>query len=221
MSNASTSATPRDPSQMVRALHHIYDRVLAGGGPFAPVPQLGDDYLTMDGTTDDCGRRFLRYQTTKAPACGFAAGVGGAITMPVAIPANIAAFLMLQMRTVATVAHMYDYDVHHDAVRTLCFLSLCGSGAKDAARKARINFGLTMAKSMVQSVPGQVLIRINKQVGFRLLTKFGQTGVVNLGRLIPLGGGAVGAAFDGASTYSVGRTACHTLHTGPQPAAAA
>ena len=214
-------AAPADASKMVRALHQMYDRVLAGGGPFAPVDQLGDDYLRMDGTTDRCVRRFLRYQTTKASACGFAAGVGGAITMPVAIPANIAAVLMLQMRTVATVAHMYGYDVNHDAVRTLCFLSLCGSGAKDAARKAGINFGLKMGKSMVQRVPGQVLIRINKQVGFRLLTKFGQTGVVNLGRLIPLAGGIVGATFDGVTTHSVGRVACRTFQAGPQVVTAA
>ena len=36
-------------------------------------------------------------------------------------------------------------------------------------------------------------ITMNKAVGFRLLTKFGQTGLVNLGKAIPLvGGGSAG-----------------------------
>ena len=41
----------------------------------------------------------------------------------------------------------------------------------------------------------------------RLLVKFGQRGVVNLVKMVPLLGGAVGAGFDGATCQLVGRAA--------------
>jgi len=48
---------------------------------------------------------------------------------------------------------------------------------------------------------------INKAVGFRLLTKAGSTGILNLTKMVPLVGGVVGGAFDGISTNIVGNTA--------------
>ncbi len=54
----------------------------------------------------------------------------------------------------------------------------------------------------------EVIKRVNRAVGFRLLTKFGQTGVVNFGKAIPLVGGAVGATFvGGAVTLAAGKVA--------------
>jgi hypothetical protein len=56
-----------------------------------------------------------------------------------------------------------------------------------------------------------MLTKINRAVGFRLITKFGKTGVINLGKGIPLLGSAVGAVFDGVSTNIVGNAAIKTF----------
>ena len=40
-----------------------------------------------------------------------------------------------------------------------------------------------------------------------MLTKFGQTGAINLGKAVPLVGGVIGGAFDGTTTYAIGRVA--------------
>jgi hypothetical protein len=37
-----------------------------------------------------------------------------------------------------------------------------------------------------------VITKINQKVGFRLLTKFGSKGVINLGKMVPLTGGIIG-----------------------------
>jgi hypothetical protein len=47
---------------------------------------------------------------------------------------------------------------------------------------------------------------LNKAVGFRLVTKFGEKGVVNLGKAVPLVGGFIGGAVDGIGTNIVGKT---------------
>ena len=52
-----------------------------------------------------------------------------------------------------------------------------------------------------------MITQINQKVGFRLLTKFGEKGVINIGKAIPLLGGVVGGAFDSVTTNTIGNTA--------------
>ena len=59
----------------------------------------------------------------------------------------------------------------------------------------------------LKKLPGEVLKKINKAVGFRLFTKFGKTGVVNLHKMIPVLGGVVGGSVDALSTYSIAKAA--------------
>lgn len=70
-----------------------------------------------------------------------------------------------------------------------------------------INLGTKVTKSLISQVPGKVLIEINKKVGFRLITKAGEKGVINLMKLAPLAGGLVGACVDGAFVNKCGNTA--------------
>ena len=57
----------------------------------------------------------------------------------------------------------------------------------------------------------QVIKEINKKVGFRLLTKFGEKGVINLGKAIPVIGGLIGGTLDAVSTNTIGNTARDTF----------
>lgn len=49
-----------------------------------------------------------------------------------------------------------------------------------------------MTVNMIKKIPGSTITKINQKVGFRLLTKFGNTDVVNLGKMVPLVGGVIG-----------------------------
>ena len=53
--------------------------------------------------------------------------------------------------------------------------------------------------------------RINQAIGFKLLTKFGQKGVINLGKTIPFIGGIINAAFDVVATNTIGNIARDTF----------
>jgi hypothetical protein len=49
--------------------------------------------------------------------------------------------------------------------------------------------------------------KINQTVGFRLVTKFGEKGLLNLGKMIPFVGGIVGGGLDASSTLVIGTVA--------------
>lgn len=55
--------------------------------------------------------------------------------------------------------------------------------------------------------PGSALIKINQRIGFRLLTKFGEKGVINLGKLIPVAGGVIGGTMDVVTTTVIAKNA--------------
>lgn len=64
-----------------------------------------------------------------------------------------------------------------------------------------------MTKALLQQIPGKVFIEINKRVGFRLITKAGEKGVVNVAKMVLLVGGVVGAGFDGYFVNGCGKAA--------------
>lgn len=49
------------------------------------------------------------------------------------------------------------------------------------------------------------------KLSFRLLTKFGDAGVLNLGNSVPFLGGLIGGTFDGVATNTVGNLARNTF----------
>lgn len=56
-------------------------------------------------------------------------------------------------------------------------------------------------------MPGRILVEINKKIGFRLLTKAGERGIVNLTKMIPLVGGVGGGTVDAIACQTVGSVA--------------
>ena len=70
---------------------------------------------------------------------------------------------------------------------------------------------------MVRKIPFETIKAINQKVGFRFITKFGETGIINLGTVVPVVGGFVGAGIDGASTRIIGKNAYNIFIKGEMP----
>ena len=60
---------------------------------------------------------------------------------------------------------------------------------------------------MIASISGKVLRKINKAVGFRLFTKLGSKGIINLSKAVPIVGGLIGAYVDRRWCRVSGKTA--------------
>ncbi|MBL1640149.1 EcsC family protein, partial [Klebsiella pneumoniae] len=76
------------------------------------------------------------------------------------------------------------------------YTCLTGNAAKDIVKNIGITISTKMTNTLIKNISGETIKAINKAVGFRLITKFGQKGAINLGKAIPLVGGVVGATFD-------------------------
>lgn len=199
------------PAAATRALDWAYEQAIHGMGGLPGAAQLGDEYLAAPGRIDERVDRLVRWQVMKSCTSGFMAGLGGFGSLAVTLPANLTSVLYVQLRMVAAIAHMAGHNVESDRVRALAYACLCGNAAKDALKEVGIHVSARLTNEAVARVSPALISRINQRVGFSLVSKFGQNGLINLGRLVPVVGGAVGAAFDGSSTYAVGRIAKQTF----------
>lgn len=193
---------------IMNALEWSYDKAVNGGIPGMDTSiKLANDYRKEGKTLEEQVDSLIRWQNTKSATSGFLTGLGGVITLPVAVPANIASVILVQIRMVAAIAHMGGYDLKDDQVKTFVYACLAGNGAKDILKNTGIQIGRKLAVAGIKKIPHEIIIKINQRVGFRLLTKFGKKGAINLGKMVPLLGGILGATIDGFSTNTIGNVA--------------
>lgn len=204
-----------------QALDWAYEKSVNGVIGLDSAFDLAESYMKSDVARIDQVNSLIRFQNTKAATSGFISGLGGLLTLPVAVPANITSVLFVQIRMIAAIAHMGGYDIKDDRVKTLVYSCLVANSAKDVAKSVGITVGGKLATNAIKAIPGKTLIEINKRVGFRLVTKFGEKGVINLGKAIPLLGGLIGGSFDAYATNKVGDVARDTFIAVAPPADAA
>jgi hypothetical protein len=196
---------------IIKALDYSYNKAIDGLPGLDTSEELAQNYLIGDGALEDKAKRLVKWQMAKAGTSGFITGIGGLITMPVAIPANITSVMYVQVRMIASIAVMGSYDIRSDQVKSLVYMCLCGSAVTDIVKDVGINVGTKLSITAINKISGATLTKINQAVGFRLLTKFGQTGVINLGKSIPFVGGIIGGTVDGVSTKTIGNIAINTF----------
>ncbi len=208
-----------DATIVGKALDLAYDKAVDGvpGVPgLESAEALAEDYLNDPGTLEDKVNTLIRYQVVKATTSGFVTGLGGVLTLPVAIPANLVSIMYIQLQMVAAIARMGGHDVRNDRVKAVCYACLCGNAAAEVLQTAGITIGKKLTEKAIKQFSFEVIKKINQAVGFRLITKFGQTGAINLGKAIPLVGGVIGGTFDGTTTYAIGRVARNVFVTGEE-----
>lgn len=207
-----------DATVIGKALDFAYDKAVEGvpGVPgLQSAESLAKDYLNDPLSLEEQVDALIRTQVLKASTSGFVSGLGGVFTLPVAIPANLASIMYIQLQMVSAIAYMGGHkDLGADRVKTVCYACLCGNAAADVLKGTGILIGKKLTEQAIKKLSYETLKKINRAVGFRLVTKFGQTGAINLGKAVPLVGGVLGGAFDGTSTYTIGHIAKGLFITG-------
>lgn len=197
-----------DENKIIQILNSCYDKALNGIPVISDsVEELANNYIEKYGHTDTAITKLINYQITKCGTSGFLTGLGGLITLPIAIPANISSVIYVQLRMIAAIAYIRGFNPSDDEVRTLAYACLTGSAMVDILKSAGINFSQKLTISMIKKIPGAVLTKINQKVGFRFITKFGEKGIINLSKMVPLVGGIIGGTMDVFSTKTIANNA--------------
>ena len=196
---------------MTKTLNWAYDKAL-NGLPGTPTSQdLGDSYLKRYNDRDIAIDMLIKWQVAKCATSGFVTGLGGLITLPVAVPADLAVTFYVNIRMVAAIAHIHGHDIHDDQTRTAVFLCLVGDAVGEVLSKAGVKFTEKFARAQLMRMSAGILKKINQAVAFKLATKFGQKGIINLFKLVPILSGVVGGTVNGLTCKGLGKVAKRCL----------
>jgi hypothetical protein len=197
MAEGHTQDVSKDPGHGHRAADAIVTTLLRagidGGGKLASADRAAERALRA--RAEDAIDQVVATHTRLAAVGGFATGIGGFVTLPVALPANVLGFYLIATRMVAAIAAVRGHDVKDDAVRTSVLLALTGSDASKVVKHAGIGVNGVAAYALRNVSPAALMV-VNKGVAFRLFVQLGRHGLSRFGRAIPLLGGLVGAVFD-------------------------
>ncbi len=189
---------------LTSTLDLLYDKAVHGITGMDTAEELALPYMVEGKTKEEQSDSLIRWQNAKSGTSGFVTGLGGIITLPVAIPANLLSVMYIQIRMIAAIAHIYGHDIKSDKVKTLVFLCLTGQAAMDILKDTGIQIGNKVALKLLKELPAKTLTEINKKVGFKLLTKFGDKGVINIVKTVPIVSGIISGTFDAVSTNTIG-----------------
>ena len=195
-----------------RLIERLMDVGIDGKAPFDSARKVADvafaGHSHAEGSIDALVRSHLRL----AAAGGFVTSLGGFVTLPIALPANVFGFYVVATRLVAGIASVRGYDITKPEVRSAVLLALVGADADDLLRKAGYVSTGPLANLAIQRLPGPVLMAVNKGIGFRLLTQVGKKSLTRFGKAVPLMGGVIGAGVD---TFLLKRIADHARREFP------
>lgn len=215
MENAETLETNNQSQSVVlKGIDKIYEAVVSGSVPGTDsATELAESYLAEYKNPLDAANALVRWQNAKAAIDGAIMGLGGFLTTLVTLPVNVASVLFIQIRMIAAIAYIGGIrDLRNDKIQTAIKCCLLGESFSSVAKEKGIEIAQKVAlKKLMPKISGKMLTKINRAVGFRLITKFGSKGIVNLGKGIPLLGALVGAVIDGVSTNIVGNVAIKTF----------
>ena len=181
-------------------LDSIYGQALNGLPGSDSVEDLAKDYLSRGGSLEDKVDSLINWQVAKCSASGFLSGLGGLITLPVTIPANVGVNCYVQARMSAAVAYMGGYEIYNDQVKTMVYISLAGNAANEILKEVGVKMAMDFAE---KKLSGTIIQQVQKSVATRLLSK----SATQFTKLVPFLGGIVGAGFDFATTRTIGKTA--------------
>ncbi len=194
----------RTPEVAGGLLRSIVDFAIDGSAAFPGAKPTAARSLESKGDREAAIDSLVRHHVSMASAQGFLTSVGGLLTLPVGLPANLAGLTVLSVRMIAGIAHLRGYDVNDRRVRAALTLAMLGddevgrvvADGKLPATPLAIATAPMFDPALDRLISQRVMGSLAGRVGGKHLA-------VVVVRRIPLVGGGVGAAVDGWLTFGL------------------
>lgn len=189
--------TEGDSGAVGQFVRRLLELALDGAGPVGTAADLGRRIRARSRSDRDAISRIRRHAVVGGGIGGFATGLGGFVTMPVALPVNVVEFYLQATRMVGAIATVRGHDIGEPEVRTRVLLTLVGSRADEVLKSVGVAATVgPMTNVALKQLPPEALMLINKAIGMRLLKSLGERTLTKLGRAVPVAGGVIGGGFD-------------------------
>jgi len=191
-------------------LDRLYPRALDGLPGLGTPDEFAARFHDEADSPRERGEKLVRAHIALSSATGFASGLGGWLTLPITLPANIGGVALLQLHMAASVAALAGKQPSDGLVRSRVMECLIGASpnpeegpVRDAEQETIDRIGLKLAEKGLNTALS--LVGSAASWGARTAAK----SVIRrrILRGVPLVGGVIGAFSDGFTTRQVARNA--------------
>lgn len=189
--------------QVSNWLDEAYSKILDGELGGKSCKQIADEYIKKYNDKKVAAKNFISGQVSKCALSGFVTNMGGFVTLPITLPANIISVLYMQLKMIIVTAYIGGLDGNDEQVKTMCLMCLVKGSCGEILKDAGVQVVNKITYSMLSRMPKEVLGKINQKVGFYLFTRFGSKATIRIANLVPIVGGVIGAGIDGIGTNIV------------------
>ena len=159
-------------------------------------------------SNDALAKKIIKRKSLKNGFLGAATGVGGLLTLPVTVPADVYNSWRIQISMALAVAYVFGHNIKTTDIKTDIYLILAGNSAKDALKRIGIEFSKGFTKKAIEkNITREVMKKIWKIIPQKIITKAGEKSLISFTRMVPLVGGPIGFTFDWGAARIVGKTA--------------
>jgi hypothetical protein len=202
------STEDRSPSPVSsageRLVGELWRRGVGGVGPFDSARAIADDHLAASGGDVEAAvRTLIGTHVRLAASSGFLTSFGGAATMLVTAPAGVTGLYLLGTRMVAATAHVRGHDLTSPVTRTAVLLCLLGPDGPELAERTGLDLENASLLAGLRRLPPEVRAQLDRRAEYRLASRFGRRGALNLTKLLPVVGGPIGAGADAMSARTI------------------
>ena len=187
-----------------RLIGELLRRGIDGAGPWHPARRVAEEHLAeAEGDVELAVRRLTTTHVRLAASSGLLTSLGGAATMLVTAPAGVTGLYLVCTRLAASVAHARGHDLDDPVVRTAILLCVLGPDGSELAERTGLDLQGVSLLTGLRRLPPEVREQLDHRIAYRLASRAGRRGVLNLTKLIPLVAGPIGAGADGIAARSV------------------
>ena len=115
--------------------------------------------------------------------------------------------LYIQIRMIASIAHIAGYDIKDEKVKSLIFLCLVGNSAVEILKEIGIVVGKQFSINTLKKMSAKGIIHLKQAVIIKILSKIAEKSSFSIVKIIPVIGGLIGGSVDMISTKVIAKTA--------------
>ena len=163
---------------------------------------------------DELAKLVVSRKAIKQGLVGAIGGLGGVLSLPISVPAELVASWKIQVNMAMAVATVYGHDTSSKDFKTDIYLIMAGDRARESLKKMGIEVGEKLTHKILEKIlTDEIRIHIRNAIPQAIIRKTGRSTGGRLMKLVPVASAPVNFAFDYGAAKVIGRTAINYYST--------
>ena len=147
---------PITQEKFLEILDSLYATALSGAESknFDSAEILARKYTQKTKDKHEAAKKIARNELMKTSSSGFLASLGGLITIPLTVPADMYVTFLVQIRMILAIAYAGGVNLHDAELKTVVFALLLGTEVEDTFIKVGLKpVGKKVTYNLLKKVP--------------------------------------------------------------------